>query len=259
MLVDDGLPLHPDLVLVCLFSGNDFKPPGNATVFDARNWRVVAFATRLLGFVRERAREPHGPRRSPSARYAGSELGASKGDGAVPKGWVPPPLVFSEEAYLGIAKEYVPVVLRAPDGDTRAAIDDALAIVAEIAARATPVPVAVAVLPSELQVSAPLRERVIASLSLTEDDLDLDAPAKATRAALEPRGVAVIDLLPPLAAAERDAPSYAPRDSHWNERGNAVAAEALAEALEAPVRRIAATKLAPAGYGRATPPAEDPP
>jgi len=115
------------------------------------------------------------------------------------------------------------------------------------------------VLPSEVQVSAPLRERVIASLSLTEDDLDLDAPAKATRAALEPRGVAVIDLLPPLAAAERDAPSYAPRDSHWNERGNAVAAEALAEALEAPVRRIAATKLAPAGYGRAAPPAEDPP
>jgi hypothetical protein len=256
MLVDDGLPLHPDLVLVCLFAGNDFKPPGNATFLDARNWRMVAFATRLFGVLRERAREPYGPRRSPAARYAGS---ASKESGAAPKGWVPPPQVFSEEAYLGIAKEYVPVVRRAPDDDTRAAIDDALGIVGEIAARAAPAPVAVAVLPSELQVNPALRARVLASLALQEGDLDLDRPARATRAALESRGVTVIDLLPPLAAAERDAPTYALRDSHWNERGNAVAARALAEALEPPVRRIAATKSAPAGYGRATPPAEDPP
>jgi hypothetical protein len=32
------------------------------------------------------------------------------------------------------------------------------------------------------------------------------------------------------------------RDSHWNERGNAVAAEVLAQMLEAPVRRIAAAR-----------------
>jgi alginate O-acetyltransferase complex protein AlgJ len=158
--------------------------------------------------------------------------------------------VFSEEAYLGIAKEYVPVVRRELDAETRSAIDDALAIVAEIAARAAPAPVAVAVLPSELQVNPALRASVLASLGLEEGDLDLDQPARATRAALEARGVAVIDLLPPLADAERGAPTYALRDSHWNERGNAIAAQALADALEAQTRRMAAAKSAQAGVHR---------
>ncbi len=260
MLVDEGLPLHPDLVLVCLFAGNDFKPPGNATVSDARNWRLVAFATRLFGFARDRLRafeEARGPDRSPAASNAGSKLDGSRRSPAAryagtpfenaedaPKGWVPPPQVFSAESYLEIARSYVPVVRRVPDAETRAAIDDALAIVAEIVARAAPAPVVVAVLPSELQVNPALRAQALASLGLDEGDLDLDRPARATRAALEGRAVAVIDLLPALAAAEREAPTYALRDSHWNERGNAVAAATIAAALEEPVRRIAAEKFA---------------
>ena len=74
------------------------------------------------------------------------------------------------------------------------------------------------------------------------DERDLDTPARETRGGLERRGIAVIDLLPALAAAERDGRTYATRDSHWNERGNAVAAEVLAQMLEAPVRRIAAAR-----------------
>jgi len=54
----------------------------------------------------------------------------------------------------------------------------------------------------------------------------------------------VIHLLEPLGAAGRQAPTYALRESRWDERGNAVAARALVEALEAPVRRIATAKLA---------------
>jgi hypothetical protein len=107
-------------------------------------------------------------------------------------------------------------------------------------------------------VNPALRASVLASLALQEGDLDLDQPARATQAALAARGVAVIDLLPPLADAERDAPTYSPRDSHWNARGNAVAAQVLADALEAQVRRIAATRTPHPSYGRAAP-LEEPP
>jgi hypothetical protein len=112
-------------------------------------------------------------------------------------------------------------------------------VVDEIVARARPTPVAIAVLPSEFQVSPPLRARVLARLQLAEPDLDLERTARETRAYFEPKGIPVIDLLPALTTAEAEESAYALRNTHWNERGNAVAARVLAEALEPKVRALA--------------------
>lgn len=152
------------------------------------------------------------------------------------------PGTFSEPAYLKLAASYVPFLRRELDASVQRGYADTLAVVDEIVARAAPTPVAVAMLPTELQVNPQLRASVLSQLQLREQDLDLDIPARETRLHLEVRGVAVIDLLPALAAAERDGNTYALRDSHWNERGNEVAAEVLAESLEAAVRRIADSK-----------------
>jgi len=226
MLADEGMPLHPDLVLVCLFSGNDFMRVGDTTPFDSRNWRLVGFVQRLARYAAERGRNP--------------EPGAPQV--AAPKGWTASPSGFSPEAYLELAMKYVPLLRRARDASVQSAIDGTLAIVGDIAALAAPAPVAVAVLPSELQVNPQLRASALSKLQLHEQDLDLDAPARETRARLEGRGITVVDLLPALSAAERDGNTFATRDSHWNERGNEVAAELLAETLEAEVRRIGETK-----------------
>jgi hypothetical protein len=226
MLAAEGASLHPDLVLVCLFAGNDFMKVGAATPFDARNWRLVGFVLRVARYAAERARSP-----DPGAAAA-----------ATPKGAVAQPGTFSEPAYLEVAMAYVPFLRRERAAPVQRGYDDTLAVIDEIVARAAPTPVAVAVLPSELQVNPQLRAAALSQLQLREQDLDLDAPARETRAHLEARGVAVIDLLPALVAAERDGNTYAPRDSHWNERGNEVAAEVLAESLEATVRRIAETR-----------------
>ena len=230
MLADEGMPLRPDLVLVGLFAGNDFTKTGAATPFDARNWRLVGFVQRLVRYAAERGRNA-GP-------------GAPQVD--APKGWLASPNGLSPEAYLELTAKYVPLLRRERDASVQAAIDDTLAIVAEIAGRAAPTPVAIAVLPTELQVNPQLRASALSQLHVQERDLDLDTPARETRARLEGRGVTVIDLLPALSAAEPGGNTYATRDSHWNERGNEVAAEVLAEALEATVRRIAETKPAPA-------------
>ncbi len=225
MLAEEGASLRPDLVLVCLFAGNDLMRVGTATPFDARNWRLIGFVLRATRYAAERARSP-----DPGAAAA-----------AAPKGKVAQPGTFSESAYLDVATKYVPFLLRARAAPVQRGYDDTLAVLDEIVARAAPTPVAVAVLPSEVQVNPQLRLAVLSQLQLREQDLDLDAPAHETRAHLEARGVAVIDLLPALAAAERDGNTYAPRDSHWNERGNEVAAETLARALEATVRRVGAS------------------
>jgi hypothetical protein len=212
MLAEEGVALRPDLVVVLLFAGNDLMRVGAATPFDARNWRLVGFVLRLWRFAAERART-----QDPGAAAA-----------AAPKG----------------AMSYAPFLRRDRSDSVQRGYDDTLAVLDEIVARAAPTPVAIAVLPTELQVNPQLRASALSQLQLREQDLDLDAPARATRAHLEARGVAVIDLLPALAAAERAGNTYAPRDSHWNERGNEVAAEVLAESLEAAARRIAETKPA---------------
>jgi len=226
ILAEEGVSLHPDLVLMCVFAGNDFMKVGAATPFDARNWRLVGFVRRVARYAAERARSP-----DPAATAA-----------AAPKGAVAQPGTFSEPAYLKIAMNYVPFLRRELDASVQRGYDDTLAVIDEIVARSAPTPVVVAVLPTELQVNPQLRASVLSQLQLREQDLDLDLPARETSAHLEAGGVAVIDLLPPLAAAERDGSTYALRDSHWNERGNEVAADVLAETLAAAVRRIAEAK-----------------
>jgi len=221
ILLDDGLALHPDLILLCLYTGNDFQPPGKASLLDASNWRVVGFASRLARYLAEREF------RASTAQPAGAPTAGASAS------------AFTEEGYLRIVEPYVTLLRRERPPKVERAMRETLALADEIIARARPTPVAIAVLPSEFQVSPPLRERVLSRVKLAEADLDLERPARETRAYFEPKGIPVIDLLPAFAAAEAEESTYALRNSHWNERGNAVAASQLADALEPRVRELA--------------------
>jgi hypothetical protein len=55
----------------------------------------------------------------------------------------------------------------------------------------------------------------------------------------------VFDLLAAFTEAELETPTYALRNSHWNERGNAVAAQELADALEPRLRERARSEAPP--------------
>ena len=226
ILLDDGLALHPDLILLCLYTGNDFEPPENSSPLDASNWRVVGFASRLSRYLAEREF------RTATAQPAGAPTSGA----STP--------AFTEDGYLRIVEDYVPLLRRERAANVERAMRETLALADEIIARARPTPVAIAMLPSEFQVSPPLRERVLARVQLAETDLDLERAARETGAYFEPKGVPVIDLLPAFTTAEAEASTYALRNSHWNERGNAVAARQLADALAPRVRALARSKSA---------------
>jgi hypothetical protein len=224
ILLDDGLALHPDLVLLCLYTGNDFEPAPSRSPFDARNWRVVGFLSRLVRYAGEREFRT-APAPASGAPATGTNAPA-----------------FSEDGYLRIMEALVPLLRRESSARVERGLHETLAISDEIVARARPAPVVVAVLPSEVQVSAPLRERLLARLHLAEADLDLEHPDRVTRDHFAAQGVAVIDLLAALTVAEQSGSTYAPRNSHWNERGNEVAARSLADGLEPVVRELATAK-----------------
>jgi hypothetical protein len=224
ILLDDGLALRPDLVLLCLYTGNDFQPPGNDSRFDARNWRVVGFASRLVRYAAEREfRGATAP--APGASAAGSSAPA-----------------FTEDGYLRIVEAYVPLLRREPTAKAERGLRETLAVADEIVARARPAPVAIAVLPSELQVSPRLRAQVLERVQVAESDLDLERTWRETRTHFEAENVLVVDLLPALTAAEREESTYALRNSHWNERGNTIAARQIADALAPMLRERVRTR-----------------
>jgi lysophospholipase L1-like esterase len=226
ILLDDGLALHPDLVLLCLYIGNDFQPAASTSRFDASNWRMVGFASRLVRYAAE-------------SEFRGSTAAAK---GAPTTGGSAPP--FTEDNFLRIVQAYIPLLRRELTPRAERGLRETLAVADEIVARARPAPVAIALLPSEVQVSPRLRAQVLERVQIGEADLDLDHPARETRNHFEPKKVLVIDLLPALTAAERDASTYALRNTHWNGRGNAIAARQIAESLAPMVRELA---LAPMG------------
>ncbi len=231
ILLDDGLALHPDLVLLCLYTGNDFQPPDSTSRFDARNWRMVGFASRLVRYAAE----------SEFRGWAAAAKGAPTTGGSAPP--------FTEDNFLRIVEAYIPLLRRELTPRAERGLRATLAVADEIVARARPAPVAIALLPSEVQVNPRLRAQVLERVQVAETDLDLDQPARETRSHLEPKKVLVIDLLPVLSTAERSAPTYALRNTHWNERGNAIAARQIAESLAPMVRELAPARAGSARNG----------
>jgi hypothetical protein len=233
LLHQEGLALQPDAIVVCLYAGNDFDRNKLASWLTLQSYRVYEFARRVILWSAE------------SQRRAREQAGA----GATPSGAAAPPgtvltdqPTFSPEAYQHILTGYASLLRADGDADegTRRRIVSTLAVLDRIVALARPLPIAIAVLPSELQVDSALQDVVRAELGLARDALDLDRPFHLVADHFAGSGVLVIDLLPSIAAAHRAAPAYHPRDTHWNARGNEAATAALADALAPWLRETSA-------------------
>ena len=232
------LTLDPDVIVVCVFVGNDLVfPEVEKGLPDAflrsflqrdsvlgwvlirRLWRVMEEKERLDG----------------SARVAPKSADGS----AFP--WVSDPKLenptMSEEAFLRLeirrAKE---VCARAPA--SLEALRDALRAMKAAAGSAKLV---VMLIPDEFQVEDALWTAVVASAGAP---LDRDRPQALVRPMLEREGIPCLDLFPVFDARSdldllpilRAVPPmedgrrrvYHQRDTHWNARGNRAAGEALA-------------------------------
>ena len=90
--------------------------------------------------------------------------------------------------------------------------------------------------PAEVQVNDALFDRVTARMNAIPARFDRDLPNRLAAQALETAapGIPVLDLLPVLRRAmDAGVNPYYPMETHWNVEGNSVAAQALAEWIEA--------------------------
>jgi hypothetical protein len=209
VLRHDVWPFRPDLVLVSVFVGNDITETlATPRHLDPRQHALYLLCVRGLALARERQRQAPAP--------AGNRLAG-------------PPL--SAKAFQSVEARRLAVCLGpvsdALEGKWRRAFDHLDQVVAECRSRRTAV--AFVLIPDELQVNPEVLAEAVTTAAVDPGVVDLDLPQRRLRAFCAERGVPCLDLRPSLAAASK---CYAPRDTHWNARGNHLAAEQIARWLE---------------------------
>lgn len=207
LLLKEGIPLEPDLVLVHFFIGNDF--------LDAE-WRkptpsyLLAFLEFLVSLSRTNpGRVIHGAGVYDDER---------------------PSIESAEFLEIESARSWVFFRRAAAFPDRLGRVTASLAEMATVSRRHG-AELLVVLIPDEVQVDPELQAAVIASRSLSAADMDFAQPNRALVARLDALGIASLDLLPAFQEAARERRLYVPRDTHWNRAGNRLAAELMLAAL----------------------------
>jgi hypothetical protein len=208
ILERDVWPVQPDVVLLSIFVGNDITE----TMAQPRHMDPRQHALGLLGErgwrrLRECWRETLRPTTAPRSRVGQPGL--------------------SPQTFLEVEARRLMVCVQpvsaAMEKKWQHALDDLQRIVASCQGRQ--VRLAVVLIPDEFQVNEIVLDAALAEGHLQRGHLDLEGPQRRLAAFFAARQVPCLDLLPAL----RQSPgSYAPRDTHWNELGNQVAAREIA-------------------------------
>jgi len=216
LLVNEGLALEPNLVLVNFYIGNDLietyqalhrvRPPYERSLVIS----LLRFALRLRettewGVIHHR-------------RHYSDDAPT-----------------FSRPTYIKILAGRANVYMVGWEGleDSVTAAVDAIQRMADLCRRRT-VPLVVILIPEEIQLDPELQAAVVASSELyRKHTMDFLQPNRVLGKRMEELGIPFLDLYPAIAAAARSERLYKPLDTHWNIAGNRLAAAEIADFLVA--------------------------
>jgi hypothetical protein len=199
---------QPDLVLLSLFVGNDITEElATPRHLDPRQHALYLLCERGYRLLRERLRRPI-ESDSPTVRVTAPALS---------------PQTFREVEARRLAVCVTPVE-PAMEKKWQRALGHLDALVRSCQGRS--VPLAVVLIPDEFQVNPAVLAEAVAEAGLEPERVDLDMPQRRLHAFFAERGVPCLDLLPAFSGVPD---AYALRDTHWNARGNRLAAGRIRE------------------------------
>ena len=210
LLENEGFRFEPDAVVLTFFIGNDFD-----THLDRDQVQKKEGGLYLVAFFRYLFKV------LPS--FEGQPFKAGIYEDEAPS-MAPKPyrivlkrrvkLFWTESPYY---QQKLPIVLELLDR-----------IHAECEAR--DVELLVVLIPDEIQVDPEVRAQMIqeAPPGAELNAFDMDRPSLLLKQGIERQGIEVLDLLPTMRLAADSGPVYRPRDTHWNIRGNEIAAREIA-------------------------------
>ncbi len=232
----EGSRLGADAVLLQLFVGNDFTDEYGIALAPGAG-ASLARVSLAVRFVRNAARAlaARGNRELDDVRVgAAPDAGGRRGGYELPeyrelsrqrKPYMSP------ERLLRIEAQRLRLCEKAQSGAFAELLGRVTSVIGDLhdEVAAAGIPFHVVIIPDRFQVNPDERAAMLEYLGMTEDRFtDWDMPQRELGAFLDREGIPYLDLLEPIRAAAAGGPLYFPDDIHWNVRGNAVAAEAVA-------------------------------
>jgi hypothetical protein len=174
---------------------------------DLRNHSLYLFLTRSWALLQERSKHRDSAVPAGFNRMAASAL--------------------SEGTYWAVEGRRLEVCLDPPSASMEKKWHQALGYLDRIVneCRTHRTPVAFLLIPDEFQVDAAVLEKASEARGARAEELDLDLPQRRLRRFCTERRVPCLDL---KTYFERENKTYAPHDTHWNEKGNRLAASWMA-------------------------------
>ena len=133
---------------------------------------------------------------------------------------------FTKESFLDIETERAAVSEKTLAGFMRTCYASSIELLKkmDIAAKKRGMTFFVVLAPDEFQVNAALQQDIVKRSQMKVDQYDFLQPQRQMVRDLEGAGIVVLDLLPHYLADGEKRSYYIPRDTHWNEAGNRLAA-----------------------------------
>jgi acetyltransferase AlgX (SGNH hydrolase-like protein) len=218
LLREDARRIGANLVYVVLFIGNDILQahPDFRTVVWLGNTREVLSKPYLIG---------------PSLEYSYVYRVGRASIRMIKEKLFPPETgaTFSKYAYLSIEYQRSIVYKKEQSRFIDKSYAEAIQILKKMAIEASEygMDFCVVLAPDEIQVNGVLRADVMAKYRMHKENYDFDQTQRIISQALKAKGIPVLDLLPVFRAETSGEPLYMLQDTHWNEAGNRIAAEAI--------------------------------
>jgi hypothetical protein len=202
LLLNEGLELKPDMVLLSFFVGNDFAETAKID----RIFRI-SYTANIVKYL-----------------YAvGTKVG-DLGGTTGPSAYNDSAPTLTEDAFLQIEGFGIPMFQKG-----NALFDNAvsntmahLRAIKQICDRFG-IRLTIVMIPDEMQVNDDLLNKVASIKGLKAEQLDASLPNRILSGELTRLSIDHLDLLPAFRAETASGRLYRPNDTHWNIRGNAVA------------------------------------
>ena len=209
ILCEDVWQFRPDFVLVSVFVGNDITEiMATPRHLDPRQCCTYLLATRAWNILQDRWRQ--------SATVSTTVTEENHG--------------LAPATYREVEARRLAVCLRPPSLALERKWQRALGYLEQIAAqcRARDVPLGFVLIPDEFQVNPSVLSAAMEDAGVLAAALDLCLPQERLVKFCADRQTSCLDLLPTFRGVPE---TYAPNDTHWNVRGNHLAANCLARWL----------------------------
>lgn len=220
LLRNDAVRLKADTVYAIFFIGNDIvqSHPDFTTKVHFGSAREVLVRPHLVGWNKEYSYVFRTARAG--ARLIYERYLTEKEEGAT----------FSRSTYFSIEKQRAIVFEKDMSRYVEESYIGSIRFLSELSETAISQGMSFRVIlaPDEIQVDKPLRAAVSSAYRMEQDKYDFRQPQRILSKQLGEKGIPFIDLLPAFEEAGKTAALYTKYDSHWNEAGNKLAADIIA-------------------------------